>query len=103
MVSISFLHINNVAYDVFKEKGYSINFVSPSGGPSIVDEDSAKKYANDKLCMHFIADTSAMQKLNNTTEAKTVDPKTVDALYIEGGIGMLYDVEHIKQIDLHFI
>lgn len=78
-------------YDVMKEAGFQMDFVSPLGGVTPLDERSQGWMYLDKEAKAHLADPSFMQKLNNTKAAATVNPPEYFAIYFTGGHGTMWD------------
>ncbi|MBL6447813.1 type 1 glutamine amidotransferase domain-containing protein [Fulvivirga sp. 29W222] len=75
------------AYEVFKDRGFVIDVVSPEGGKAPVDgfdlKDSVnKKFWNDKEFRH---------KVENTLTPDEVKAGDYDAIYYAGGHGTMWD------------
>ena len=79
-------------YNLWKEKGYEITFVSPNGGLADADEGSVKAFADDAECQKF---TKAL--MNEKSQIETVkiseitDVESYDAIFYAGGHGTMWD------------
>lgn len=77
-------------YDVVKNAGYDIDFVSPKGGYVPIDPHSFK-YANE-VDWKFYQDREFQKKaLINTLKPSDINPLDYEAIYYTGGHGVLWD------------
>lgn len=76
------------AYDVFARAGYTVDLVSPAGGPVAVS------YINttDSLDAAYLRDAELWYRLNHTLAAAEVDGTRYDAIYFPGGGAMMFGV-----------
>lgn len=82
------------AWQVLKNAGYEIDFVSPKGGKAPVDglnlEDAVNKvFWEDKVYRH---------KIENTMKPGEVNPDRYAAIYYAGGHGTMWDFPEDKAI-----
>ena len=75
------------AWEVLKNAGYEIDFVSPLGGKAPVDGLNLSDYIN-KL---FWEDAKYHNKINNTMKPSDVNVADYAAIYYAGGHGTMWD------------
>jgi putative intracellular protease/amidase len=75
------------AYEVLKEAGYAIDFVSPKGGQPPVDGYNL----NDAVNKAFVEDAEAQASINHSMKPEAVDFRKYDAIYYAGGHGTMWD------------
>ena len=75
------------AWEVLKNAGYEIDFVSPKGGTPPVDGLNLED-ATNKL---FWEDEVYHNKINNSLQPSQVNPKDYVAVYYAGGHGTMWD------------
>lgn len=78
-------------YDVMNESGFQMDFASPEGGKTPLDERSQGWMYLDKSAKEHIADAAFMDKLNKTIPASKVNPSDYFAIYFTGGHGTMWD------------
>jgi len=78
-------------YDPFNKAGYTIDFVSPTGGAIPLDERSMGFLFVGKLEKAYLADAEFMAKLNASMTPDEVNPADYDAIYYTGGHGTMWD------------
>ncbi len=76
------------AYLIFKNNGLLVDIASPKGGKVEADKFSREKIYNK----NFLADDTAVKKLENTKTTASIDPNDYDAIYIVGGKGAMFDL-----------
>ena len=87
----SFSEIVN-AYDVFKNAGYIVDFVSPKGGAVPL------AYINTSDDMSNLYDTNFMNALKNTKSPSEIDASKYKAVQYIGGGGAMFGVPENKEI-----
>jgi putative intracellular protease/amidase len=75
------------AWEVFKNAGYQIDFVSPQGGKPPVDGLNL----NDTVNKAFIDDVFYQNKINNSLKPAEVKAADYAAIYYAGGHGAMWD------------
>lgn len=77
-----------VAYDIFKKRGYAVDFVSPLGGaiPLGYIETS------NKVQKHFLYDADFMGLLKNTLKPEQIRAADYQAVYYSGGGAAMFGV-----------
>ena len=83
-------------WDVLKNAGYEIDFVSPKGGKAPVDGLNL----NDETNRLFWDDAVYHNKIENTMKPSKVNPKNYVAVYYAGGHGTMWDFPENKEIAL---
>ncbi|BBN83853.1 hypothetical protein PA25_38380 [Pseudoalteromonas sp. A25] len=76
------------AYRVFKANGLDITFASPAGGKPVADKFDESKPYNQA----FLQDTHAVSALSATYKISTLDADEVDAVFVVGGKGPMFDL-----------
>ena len=72
---------------VLKDKGFTVDFVSPKGGtPPMDGADST-----DPVCLRFLHDQGVSQKLKNTLTPDKIKPSDYSAILFVGGHGTMWD------------
>ncbi|KAL0490151.1 hypothetical protein AKO1_006673 [Acrasis kona] len=79
-------------YHVFKNAGYSIDFASPKGGKSPLDQSSVEAFKDDKASTEFLNDKEVQDKVNNTLRLSDVDPSKYSVVLFVGGHGPMFDL-----------
>lgn len=74
-------------YEVFREAGYEIEFLSPKGGLAPMDGVDA----SDPINAAFLADETLVARTKQTTPIAAVDPARYDAVFFAGGHGSMWD------------
>jgi putative intracellular protease/amidase len=75
------------AWEVFKNAGYEIDFVSPQGGKPPVDGVNL----NDAVNKAFMDDVFYQNKINNSLKPADVKAADYAAIYYAGGHGTMWD------------
>lgn len=78
-------------YDILKKAGYSMEFVSPSGGNVPLDPQSLKWPFLDKITKLYLHDAEFMERLKKTPAPNDMDPERYIAIYYTGGHGAMWD------------
>jgi len=89
----SFSEIIN-AYDVFKNAGFVVDFVSPEGGAVPL----AYINTSDVLSKEYLYNTSFMNALKTTKSPKEINPSKYKAVQYIGGGGAMFGVPESKEI-----
>ncbi|CCQ10030.1 ThiJ/PfpI family protein [Pseudoalteromonas luteoviolacea B = ATCC 29581] len=76
------------AYLVFKDHGLDIELASPQGGKPHADNFNPEKSYNQQ----FLADSNAMEKLQNTLALSSIDPADYRSVFVVGGKGPMFDL-----------
>lgn len=76
------------AYHIFVTNGFAVTIASPAGGAVQADKYDAGVAYNAA----FLADTTAMRKLANTTRTAAVRAGDFDAIFVVGGKGAMFDL-----------
>lgn len=82
------------AYEVFKEEGYDITFVSPEGGLPPVDGFDLEDPINKK----FWEDEAFQEKLKNTYKPSEIKAEEYDVIYYAGGHGTMWDFPNNEEL-----
>jgi putative intracellular protease/amidase len=82
------------AWEVLKNAGYEIDFVSPKGGKAPVDGLNL----NDATNRAFWEDKVYRNKVENTMQPSDVNPVDYGAIYYAGGHGTMWDFPENKAI-----
>lgn len=96
---VSFSEIVN-AYDVFKEAGYTVEFVSPEGGAIPL----AYINTSEKIHKKYLYDADFMYAIGHTRKPDQIDPDQFVAVHYVGGGNAMYGVadnETIQNIAMH--
>jgi putative intracellular protease/amidase len=75
------------AWEVLKNAGYEIDFVSPQGGKPPVDGLNL----NDAVNKAFVEDERYQNKINHSLKPSEVQPSNYAAIYYAGGHGTMWD------------
>ncbi|MET2984782.1 nuclear transport factor 2 family protein [Aureibaculum conchae] len=89
----SFSEIVN-AYDVFKNAGYTVDFLSPKGGAVPL----AYINTSDDISKKYLYDTHFMNKLKNTKLPSEIDPSKYKAVQYIGGGAAMFGIPENKEI-----
>jgi len=89
----SFSEIVN-AYDVFKNAGYTVDFVSPKGGAVPL----AYINTSDDMSKKYLYDTNFMNALKNTKSPSEINASKYKAVQYIGGGGAMFGVPENKEI-----
>ncbi len=83
------------AHEVFDSAGYTVDFMSPSGG------DIPIGYLNykDDLQMQYLRNSDFMYAISHTKSVDEIDPKDYQAVYFVGGGSAMFDVPENQQIN----
>lgn len=87
-------------YYILKDAGFNIDISSPKGGVLPVDANSLAPDAITESVKKFQADSSAMQKFNNSIKLSSTDLSKYSAIFFPGGHGAMADLpqdEFLKQ------
>ncbi|WP_440053093.1 type 1 glutamine amidotransferase domain-containing protein [Pseudoalteromonas sp. T1lg65] len=76
------------AYAVFKANGVKVTLASPSGGKLVADNYDKEKAYNQL----FLEDEKATSKLENTIKLEHIKAADVDAVFVVGGKGPMFDL-----------
>ena len=76
------------AYHIFTGNGFAVTIASPAGGAVQADRYDADAAYNAA----FLADTTAMRKLTNTTRTAALRARDFDAIFVVGGKGAMFDL-----------
>jgi putative intracellular protease/amidase len=82
------------AYSVFKGAGFTIDFVSPSGGAvplTYID-------TSEELYKTYLYNPDFMYALGHTKQATRLSAKNYEAVYYVGGSSVIYDIPQDKPI-----
>jgi putative intracellular protease/amidase len=74
-------------HHVFREAGYEIDFLSPTGGLAPMDGLDVKDAINDA----FLADAALVARTKSTTAIRAADAARYDAVFFSGGHGTMWD------------
>jgi putative intracellular protease/amidase len=77
--------------------GHTIDYVSPKGGVTVVDEGSVKNFT-DKVCVEFLHNEKEYARLSATLRPDEVNPADYRAIFYVGGHGPMWDVAKDKAI-----
>lgn len=78
-------------YDVLKEAGYGVDFVSPGGGAVPLDERSQGWLYVDDAAKNHLKDPAFMASLQSTKAAAEIHPAAYQAIFYTGGHGTMWD------------
>ncbi|SMG28886.1 Putative intracellular protease/amidase [Marivirga sericea] len=81
-------------YDVFKERGYQIDFVSPNGGAIPIGYIKT----SDSIQKKYLYDADFMKLLKHTQLPKHIDPLNYSAVYYVGGGAAMFGVPENREI-----
>ena len=84
-----FLREVSYPYKAVTEAGYSVDFVSPNGGPAPMDPNSNDM--DDEVNKAFTDDSSIMDQLQNTMSPDQINPDDYDGIMYAGGHGTVWD------------
>ena len=73
-----FLREVSYPYKAVTEAGYSVDFVSPNGGPAPMDPNSNDM--DDEVNKAFTDDSSIMDQLQNTMSPDQINPDDYDGI-----------------------
>jgi putative intracellular protease/amidase len=76
------------AWHIFTSNGFAVTIASPQGGP--VQSDRFDRTSGYNAA--FLADSSAMRALNNTTPTAGLRADRYDAMFVVGGKGAMFDL-----------
>uniref|UniRef100_A0A6B2LH03 DJ-1/PfpI domain-containing protein n=1 Tax=Arcella intermedia TaxID=1963864 RepID=A0A6B2LH03_9EUKA len=85
-------------YHVWKTNNIKIDFVSPQGGKTPIDEGSIKAFEKDAICTEFLADKEAEEGYTNTRTIAQVNLSDYAAVFFPGGHGPMYDLAEQQEI-----
>lgn len=81
-------------YDVFRKRGYKIDFVSPRGGAIPVGYIKT----SDTIQKKYLYDADFMELLKNTLNPMDINPLDYKAVYYVGGGAAMFGVPESKEI-----
>ncbi len=84
-----FLREVSYPYKAITEAGYSVDFVSPKGGPAPMDPNSNDM--DDEVNKAFTDDKDIMGRLQNTMSPDKINPDDYDGIMYAGGHGTVWD------------
>ncbi|MAJ90947.1 MAG: type 1 glutamine amidotransferase domain-containing protein [Legionellales bacterium] len=84
-----FLREVSYPYKAIIEAGYSVDFVSPKGGPAPMDPNSNDM--DDEVNKAFADDVNIMDRLQNTLSPDEINPDDYDGIMYAGGHGAVWD------------
>ncbi len=76
------------AWHVFARNGWTVTIASPAGGAVVADRFDPKAGYNAAL----LADSAAVKQLAATRRTAAVPARTVDAVFVVGGKGAMFDL-----------
>ncbi|MDO5668608.1 MAG: type 1 glutamine amidotransferase domain-containing protein [Corynebacterium sp.] len=79
------------AWEIFAERGFEQQIISPAGGYVPLDDRSLSFPAKESTAEAWLNDPEKMALLGNTTAASEVDAAGYDAIWFAGGHGAMYD------------
>lgn len=85
-------------YDVMVDAGFTMDFASPLGGKTPLDERSLGWLFMDKSAKAHLRDASFMDRLDDTTPAAEVNPSDYVAIYFTGGHGTMWDFRNNPEL-----
>lgn len=74
-------------YEVFRDAGYEIEFLSPKGGLAPMDGVDT----TDPINAAFLADDALVARTKATVSIAKIDPLRYDAVFFSGGHGTMWD------------
>ncbi|WP_394972339.1 type 1 glutamine amidotransferase domain-containing protein [uncultured Croceitalea sp.] len=83
-----------LAYDVFKKRGYKVDFVSPKGGAIPIGYIKT----SDSIQKKYLYDTDFMNLLKTTLKPEVINPEDYKAVYYVGGGAAMFGVPENKTI-----
>jgi len=78
-------------YAIFEEAGYDTLIASPRGGTAPIDPASLEAPWLTPVGQSFLANPSAMAKMADSLPLDAVDPARIDAIFLVGGTGTMWD------------
>jgi len=85
-------------YNAWKEKGYEITMVSPSGGDAACDISSIEAFANDEGCKTFTAECMKEGAISTVKVSEVEDASKYHCIYFAGGHGVMWDFPDDKDL-----
>ncbi|MDD1140691.1 type 1 glutamine amidotransferase domain-containing protein [Pseudomonas sp. TNT2022 ID233] len=79
------------AWQVFAEKGFEQQLVSPKGGQSPLEPRALKWPMLDRSAKAWLNDSASMALLANTASPEQIDSADFDAIYFTGGHAVMWD------------
>ena len=79
------------AVDVFEERGFETDLVSPAGGRSPLEPRSLRFPNYDRSARAWREDPSRMALLEATAAPESIDSADYDAIYFTGGHAVMFD------------
>ncbi|QDG54860.1 type 1 glutamine amidotransferase domain-containing protein [Persicimonas caeni] len=83
-------------YYVFTEAGFTVDFVSPTGGAAPMDPKSEDR--SDPINAQFLDDAELMGRLEDTLAPNEVDAEDYVAVYYPGGHGTMWDLAETPEL-----
>jgi putative intracellular protease/amidase len=85
-------------YYTLLEAGFQLDFASPKGGASVLDQDSVNYFKNDPECKRFLEDKHALELFENTLSPKEIVPKNYKLVLFCGGHGSVFDFPYAEDL-----
>ncbi len=85
-------------YDALRNAGYLVDFVSPNGGVTPLDERSLGWLYVDEEAKAHLNDPAFMQALQSTKAAAETSPAGYQAIFYTGGHGTMWDFKGNKDL-----
>ncbi|UMR29765.1 type 1 glutamine amidotransferase domain-containing protein [Massilia sp. MB5] len=85
-------------YDALKGAGFAVDFVSPEGGVTPLDERSLGWLYVDSAAKEHLNDPAFMAALQSTKAAAEIDPAAYQAIFYAGGHGTMWDFRGNKEL-----
>jgi len=76
--------------EVLTEAGYTVDFVSPQGGPAPMDPGS--RDMDDEANQNFLGSEQWQRAIDNTRQPEDINPEDYDAIFFAGGHGTMWDL-----------
>ncbi|EAY27835.1 nuclear transport factor 2 family protein [Microscilla marina] len=83
-------------FEVFNQKGYQVDFVSPKGGMLAIN--GIANAAVDETTRHFFRDKQRLNELRKTLSPDQVDINQYAGIYYVGGKGTMWDFPDNKKL-----
>lgn len=84
-------------YYPLKEAGFAVDFASPNGGRTAMDDSSRK--LDDRLNKKFLEDKKLMDQMNNTLVLKDLKANDYQVIHFAGGHGAMWDFHNSEALD----
>ncbi len=78
-------------YYVFAEAGVKVTLASVAGGPAPLEPVSLEDQWCTDEAARLLKDADAMAQVENTVKLADLDPDQIDAVYLVGGAGTVWD------------